>query len=148
MERDGWIIWSVASPHEVNRWAHLKLQNLADPDVRATYMVFARAAAWSPDHPRLVDLAERWTAARQAAKSEIGEIDYQGLESHNPTTVALITDRFAATSPAFARLAELADLAEQQTAHPNRRKTLTVATGLTTMTAPDEHTGTLGRRHR
>lgn len=107
MERDGWIIWSVASPHDVDHWAKLKLQNLADPEVLDSYLVIGRASAWSPDDPRLVDLAHEWAAAQLAAKSEVSEIDYQQLESLNPTTVALITDRFAATSPAFTRLIQL-----------------------------------------
>ena len=108
LERDGWIIWSVTSPDLVERWAQLKLQNLADPDVSERYLMIALAAAWSPDDPRLVDLAHHWAAARLAAKSEGGEIDYQQLESLNPTTIALVADRFARTSPAFARLTELA----------------------------------------
>lgn len=62
-----------------------------------------------PRRPPTIDLAHEWAAARIAAKAEVGEIDYQRLESLNPTTVALITDRFAATSPAFARIAELAE---------------------------------------
>jgi hypothetical protein len=109
MERDAWIIWSVTSPHDVNHWAQFKLQDLADPDVRETYLMIARAASWSPDGSRLVELAHKWAAARLTAKSEVGEIDYQQLESANPTTIALIADRFAATSPGFARLTELTE---------------------------------------
>ena len=60
------------------------------------------------DDSRLVNLAHQRAAARLAARSEVGEIGDQPLESVNRTTVALITDRFAATSPAFARLADFA----------------------------------------
>jgi DNA-binding transcriptional MerR regulator len=108
MERDGWIIWSVTSPHLVTHWAELKLQYLAGPAGRDTYMMYALAATWSPDDPRLVDLARTLVESRLAAKAEDDEIDYQQLESLNPTTVALVSDRFATTSPAFARLIELA----------------------------------------
>ncbi len=109
MERDGWILWTVASPDDVDHWAELKLQYLADPGLSATYIMLARAAAWSPDDPRLVDLAREMATARLAAYAEVGEIDYQELESANPTTVALIADRFAAVSPAMARLLKLAE---------------------------------------
>ena len=98
----------MTSPDLVDRWAQLKLQSLADPDVSERYLMVALAAAWSPDDPRLVNIAHHWAAARLAARSEVGEIDYQQLESLNPTTIALIADRFARTSPAFARLTELA----------------------------------------
>jgi DNA-binding transcriptional MerR regulator len=108
MERDGWIIWSVTSPDLVIHWAELKLEYLADPAGRDTYMMYAVAAAWSPDDPRLVELAHTFAEGRLAAQAEDAEIDYQQLESLNPTTIALVTDRFATTSPAFARLIELA----------------------------------------
>jgi DNA-binding transcriptional MerR regulator len=108
MERDGWIIWSVTSPDLVTHWAELKLLYLADQAGRDTYMMYALAAAWSPDDPRLVDLARTLAEGRLAAKANDGETDYEQLESLNLTTIALVTDRFATTSPAFARLIELA----------------------------------------
>ena len=67
MERDGWILLSATSLHDVERLARIKLQKLADPDVRELYLTYAQAAAWHPDDPRLVDLAHRWAAARLAA---------------------------------------------------------------------------------
>jgi hypothetical protein len=93
----------------VEHWAQLKLQYLADPDLSETYMTYAHAATWSPDDPRLVDLAHKMAAARLASRSEGGEIDFEELESAHPTTIALIADRFAAVSPAMGRLLELTE---------------------------------------
>jgi DNA-binding transcriptional MerR regulator len=106
MERDGWIIWSVSSPDLVNHWAEIKLQYLADPAGRETYLTYARAAAWSPDDPRIGELAHSFAADRRAAQAQDGEMDNQQLESLNPTTMALVTARLATSSPAFARLTE------------------------------------------
>lgn len=101
LERDGWIIWSAASPDEVAGWATLKLRNLADPHIREDYLLCARAASWDADDPRLIEVA-----ARLVQRIEVGEIDQRRLAAENPTTVALLVDRFADT-PGLARLNEL-----------------------------------------
>jgi DNA-binding transcriptional MerR regulator len=108
MERDGWILWSATSPHDVNRLAQSKLRQLADPDVRDKYLMYARAATWSPDDPRLAELADEWAADRRTAQSRASEIDDQWLQSAKPATIALIADHVAATSPALAHLTDLA----------------------------------------
>lgn len=102
LERDGWIIWSATSPHLVAGWATLKLQKMADPDFREGYLMCVRAAAWSPDDPRLVELA-----ARLAARIEASDFDQLQLGTENPTTVALIADRFSEIAPSLGRLNEL-----------------------------------------
>lgn len=100
MERDSWVIWSTRShSDDTSRMAQAKLKDLTDPAVLDLYLAYARAAAWHPDDPRLAELAHQWTAARQARPATTTTV--------SPTTLALLADRFADTSPAFARLLEL-----------------------------------------
>ncbi|MDF5757899.1 MerR family transcriptional regulator [Spongiactinospora sp. TRM90649] len=67
MERDVWILLQSVSPVEAAVWIEDKLDAIEDPEFRAIYLGYDAAFDWSPDDPRLPELAERarrWTQAR------------------------------------------------------------------------------------
>lgn len=67
MERDGWILLQSVSPKEAAIWIADKLDAMRDPEFRAIYISYDAALDWSPDDPRLHDLADRtkqWFANR------------------------------------------------------------------------------------
>jgi DNA-binding transcriptional MerR regulator len=102
MERDVWILMQSASPKDAASWAADKIDAMKDPEFRAIYRDYDAAYDWSPDDPRLYDLAERverWLAGR---KSE----DVAPIQ--DPVTTQLIMTSFTVTSPALERLAEIA----------------------------------------
>ena len=67
MERDGWILMRSASPRNAAMWMAEKRVAIDDPEFRAMYLEYDAAFDWSPDDPRLLELADRsrrWLAAR------------------------------------------------------------------------------------
>jgi hypothetical protein len=73
MERDLWILIQSVSPRQAASWIADKLQALDDPEFRAIYLDYDAAFAWSPDDPRLPELADRtkrWLAKRRNGSDE------------------------------------------------------------------------------
>ena len=67
MERDLWILIQSVSPRQAASWIADKRDALDDPEFRAIYLDYDAAFAWSPDDPRLPELADRtqrWLAKR------------------------------------------------------------------------------------
>jgi len=103
MERDVWILMQSVSPKQAAIWAADKLAALEDPGFLAIYLDYDAAYDWSPDDPRLPELADRarrWLVDRRRGGSEGPAPDQAAAE-------------LAATStgdmpPAWIRLAELA----------------------------------------
>jgi len=86
----------------VTRWIAEKRELLTDPEFRALYRDHDAAYDWSPDDPRLPELAARtrdWAANRQPPEAE--HVD-------NPKIAQLAAETQAgAASPAWDRLAQL-----------------------------------------
>jgi DNA-binding transcriptional MerR regulator len=104
MERNGWILLQSISPEQAAIWIADKLDAIRDPEFRAIYLDYDAAFDWSPDDPRLSDLAERtlrWVANRQAAKTGAPG---PGLD---PTIAQLISTSATPSSPSMDRLAEI-----------------------------------------
>jgi hypothetical protein len=98
MERDLWILAQSVSPAAAASWIADKCEALDDPEFRALYADTDAAFDWSPDDPRLIELADRtrrWVAAR----------DKHGGETADPALARLISASASGVSPAWDRLA-------------------------------------------
>lgn len=103
LERDLWILLQSVAPQQAAAWITDKLEAIADREFRALYLDYDAAFDWSPDDPRLPALAERtrrWYARREGT-AEAGP-------PPDPTVTRLAGAAASASSPAWARIAELA----------------------------------------
>jgi len=104
MERDIWILLQSVSPKEAGVWIAEKREAISDPEFRSIYVEYDRAFDWSPDDPRLYELAERterWLVKRRG-KLEGGEWSMQ-----DSTLAQLVSTSVGASSPAWDRLTEI-----------------------------------------
>ncbi|MBG0833110.1 MerR family transcriptional regulator [Planomonospora sp. ID67723] len=103
VERDGWILMQTASPEDASLWIAEKRELMANPEFCALYLDYDAAYDWSPDDPRLPDLADRtrnWFTDHPG-RSENGPV-------HNPAIARLAAQsQPGASSPAWDRLAQL-----------------------------------------
>ena len=105
MERDVWILMQSVSPKEAATWIADKRKAFGDPEFRAIYLEYDAAFDWSPDDPRLNGLAERaqrWIGKRRSSVERgAGVVEV-------PAIARLVTTTVGASSPAWARLTEIA----------------------------------------
>ena len=80
IERDSWMLIAARWPERVSHWTAQKEAWLEDPEYVDLYLAFDRAYGWSPDDPRLSELAD-WMVAFAARKS--AEIN-TGANPDNP----------------------------------------------------------------
>jgi DNA-binding transcriptional MerR regulator len=103
LERDLWILLQSVAPGQAAAWIADRLAAIADPEFRTLYVDYDAAFDWSPDDPRLRPLAERtrqWFTSRHA-----------GAEAApDPTIARLAAVTAGASSPVWARIAELAKM--------------------------------------
>jgi len=104
MERDGWILLQSASPAHAASWIAEKLDDFEDPEFRALYLEFDAAFDWSPDDPRLEELADR---AGRWMRSHPDTHDRR-RPPVDPAIVQLVAKAAGSSSPAWDRLAEIA----------------------------------------
>jgi DNA-binding transcriptional MerR regulator len=108
MERNGWILVQSVAPKQAAVWIADKWDAIGDPEFRAIYLDYDASFDWSPDDPRLYDLAERvyrWVAKRG---SEGGGIEGGGEKPPlDPTVVQLVSAVAGPSSPAWDRLTEI-----------------------------------------
>ncbi|MGV9543041.1 MerR family transcriptional regulator [Nocardia beijingensis] len=107
MERDLWILLQAVAPRQASDWAADKLDAIGDPHFRAIYLEYDAAFDWSPDDPRLVDLADRtrrWIAGRRTGAGRT-------TPPLDPGLIRLVNDSVGITSPAWERLTRIAQQA-------------------------------------
>jgi DNA-binding transcriptional MerR regulator len=105
VERDGWILLQSVSPKAAAIFIADKRDAFSDPEFRAIYLEYDAAFEWSPDDPRLYELADRsvrWLAAHTSGSG--GE----DRPFQDPTIAQLLTTSLSVTSPAWDRLTEIA----------------------------------------
>jgi DNA-binding transcriptional MerR regulator len=103
MERDIWILLHSVEPEQAAAWAADKLDAVADAEFGAIYRDYDTAFDWSPDDPRLTELAERtarWLAARETGSGRT-------TPAIDPNLIRLVNECLAVTSPAWDRLGRL-----------------------------------------
>jgi hypothetical protein len=107
-----------ASPKDAAIWIADKRDAIDDPEFRALYLEYDAAFDWSPDDPRLdalADRAERWLASQSSAFKG-GEPSIQ-----DPAIVQLVATSGGPSSPAWNRLAEIANERKARTRPRNER---------------------------
>ncbi|MFI2285542.1 MerR family transcriptional regulator [Nocardia beijingensis] len=110
MERDLWILLQAVAPRQASDWAADKLDAIDDPRFRAICLEYDAAFDWSPDDPRLVDLADRtrrWIAGRRTGAGRT-------TPPLDPGLIRLVNDSVGITSPAWERLTRIAQQATTQ----------------------------------
>ncbi|MBO3751916.1 MerR family transcriptional regulator [Streptosporangiaceae bacterium NEAU-GS5] len=104
-ERDGWILMQSVSPKDAAVWIADKLEAIKDPEFRAIYRDYDAAYDWSPDDPRLHELADR--AARWTAE-HVGRREETSASMQDPLVVQLVISTVDDHSPAWDRLNTIA----------------------------------------
>jgi len=102
LEREIWILLQAVSPDRAAEWAADKLAAIEDPSFQSLYRDYDAAFDWSPDDPRLPELAARtrdWFESRSPEAATAPPPD--------PTITRLAAASVSAYSPAWTRLAEL-----------------------------------------
>jgi DNA-binding transcriptional MerR regulator len=102
MERDLWILIQSVSARQSAIWIADKRDAIDDPEFRAIYLDYDAAFDWSPDDPRLPELADRtqrWLAKRHPGSGP-------ARPSPDPIIAQLATTS-AVSSPAWDRLTEI-----------------------------------------
>lgn len=100
IERDVWILLQSVNPGQAAAWAADKLDAVSDGEFRAIYREYDAAFDWSPDDPRLPELAERtdrWLVARKTGAGRT-------TPAIDPNLIRLVNECLAVTSPAWNRL--------------------------------------------
>ncbi|WP_040871143.1 MerR family transcriptional regulator [Nocardia exalbida] len=103
MERDIWILMRSAAPGQASAWVTDKLDAIDDPRFQAIYLDYDAAFDWSPDDPRLVDLADRtrrWLTGRRTGAGRT-------TPTPDPKLIRLVNESVGITSPAWERLAQI-----------------------------------------
>ena len=103
LERNGWILLQSVSPKQAGVWIADKRDSISDPEFRAIYLEYDQAFDWSPDDPRLEEIADRsarWLLNRRT-------FDSDGRAVLDPAIVQLVTTSMGASSPAWDQLTEI-----------------------------------------
>ncbi|MQY27077.1 MerR family transcriptional regulator [Nocardia aurantia] len=103
MERDIWILLQSVAPNQASDWIADKLDAIEDPQFQAIYLDYDTAFDWSPDDPRLPDLATRtrhWLTTRSTGAGRT-------TPALDPKLVHLVNESIGITSPAWEQLARL-----------------------------------------
>ncbi|ANZ41934.1 MerR family transcriptional regulator [Lentzea guizhouensis] len=98
MEHDVWMLMQAVAPAEADVWLADKTAALADPEFQRIYLDHDEAFDWSPDDPRLPELAARaraWLAVRPE------------MPIADPEVTRLAMSAAGASSPAWERMAQL-----------------------------------------
>lgn len=102
LERDAWLLIMVLFPDLADTWLHTQRAMLGDPGYRDLYLRTDEAVDWSPDDPRIEEIAEatiEWmTAHRPPPDPTNWGDDHLAYE--------LVTDYRRTYSPAWRRLME------------------------------------------
>lgn len=106
LERDSWILVHARYPEKVAGWMAMKDKELDRPSMRRMYVQFDLSRHWSPDDPRLEEVADaaialflEVSADNPAAASVDADIEAD--------VVSLLDDKMIETSPAWRRVLEL-----------------------------------------
>lgn len=104
IERDGWILLAAKYRNAADDAAQEKVKGLADPDFRAIYLAYDRAADWDPADPRLEEIADQILVF--AARYEPGDAAFPPELADDQLTIALMSPP-GDLPPAWRRLDEL-----------------------------------------
>lgn len=101
IERDAWIIVAAHEPELAARWVTRKAAMFDDPNFAEIYRIMSTAATWSPDDPRLPQLADRLLEF-------VGHADAQeSQEVLDPALLKVLNDHADQAAPAWKALNDM-----------------------------------------
>jgi DNA-binding transcriptional MerR regulator len=100
LERDGWIMVAAQVPHLIDAVIAKKHEQLDDPDMRRLYSLASGALDWTPDDPRVFEVADILVRLRVRAE-EAGEL---GADAFDDQFVHLLDTALMESAPGVARL--------------------------------------------
>lgn len=103
MERDAWIIIAAQVPNEIDALIADKHQELDDPDTVQMYLLFNEALDWSPEDPRVEELADLLERLMTRAARE-GDA---GIEDLDDSLIAFLDATTVESSPVAKRLLQI-----------------------------------------
>ena len=103
MERDGWIMLAAQVPTTIDSIIADKHRELDDPDMVRLYHLLSHALDWTPDDPRIIEMADVLDGLMTRAL-EAGELSDDGLDDG---FVKLMDATTAQASPVARRLLAL-----------------------------------------
>jgi DNA-binding transcriptional MerR regulator len=106
LERDSWILVHGRYPEKVPEWMALKHEQLDRPSMRRMYVGFDRSRYWSPDDPRLEEVADAAVALFNELSAELPAAA-QADADIEADVVSLLDDKMIESSPAWRRVLEL-----------------------------------------
>ncbi|MFJ4623916.1 MerR family transcriptional regulator [Streptomyces sp. NPDC088812] len=99
-ERDAWIMVAAQVPHLIDSVIAEKHEQLDDPDMVQLYSLFREAPDWSPDDPRVVEVAD--IVERLMVRAvEAGEVGADGFDDQ---FVDLLDSTMVESSPGAERV--------------------------------------------
>jgi DNA-binding transcriptional MerR regulator len=106
MERDVWVLAAAQYPDEIDSWMDHKFAQLDDdPEFVHFILQFDQAYEWSPEDPRLVEVADEFADYLARYLAEHGDVtDAEPLDS---TFVEMVDGMVLNSSPAWERLLQL-----------------------------------------
>jgi len=103
LERDAWIMLTAQIPLSIESFIAEKHRYLdEDPDLTQLYRLVGSAPEWSPDDPRVVELADLVERLRIRAVQS-GEVEIGGIDRADPLT-ALLDAAMRESAPVARRL--------------------------------------------
>ena len=107
-ERDGWLLVAAQLPDEVVGWVTGKQAAFEDEQFVAMYRAFDQAYDWSPDDPRLDQLADDLVQMFTRLQAGAAADTLTQVDDHVDDTIAAMIDADSiGASPALRRLGEL-----------------------------------------
>jgi len=100
LERGAWIMIAARAPAQIDSIIAVKHAELDDPDVLDLYRLLSSAPDWSPDDPRVIEVADIMERLLQRAV-ESGEVVDDGFDDQ---LVALLDAMTVESAPAGRRL--------------------------------------------
>jgi hypothetical protein len=103
LERDAWIMLAAQDPLSVDAVVAEKNRQLdEDPDMTRLYRLLSSAPDWSPDDPRVVELADLVEHLRIRAIQK-GELEIGGADQTDPL-IALLDAAMTESAPVARQL--------------------------------------------
>jgi len=106
LERDSWILVHARYPEKVAEWMGMKDKELDRPSMRRMYVQFDQSRHWSPDDPRLQEVADAAVALFHEVSADNPEAA-QADADMDKEIVSLLDDKMVESSSAWRRVLEL-----------------------------------------
>ncbi|HLL63692.1 MAG TPA: MerR family transcriptional regulator [Propionibacteriaceae bacterium] len=118
MERDAWILLAATYPEMLDQVFAWKQLTITDPEFQKLLVTMDEAFDWSPEDPRLPELARRCLEVMAQLYPPDAAAKYLASWSVDPSRYRLISDHGMEDSPAWDRLNVLVEELSRQHGYP------------------------------